>query len=246
MNSVSSFWPYPAVVVHRGGGYLAPENTLDAFVEGKRHGGTAVEFDIQTTADGRLVLSHDERLGRVIQGQGRVCEMVSDALRRLRVVNPHEPGQSAPVCFFDEAVDLCNTLGLMMNVELKPAVGCETELAQIASRAFETLDIRVPVLVSSFNAVCLERFRFLQPKQACGYLFEAVNDDWMSLARELDLQTVHPAVNLASCEMAQKAHERGLGVMVWTVDDPQEAREAIQNGADAVCTNRPETISQIF
>ena len=70
MSSNFSFWSYPRLVVHRGGGLLAPENTLDAMRAGAQCGAKAVEFDIQTTKDGRLVLSHDEYLGRPIRSLG--------------------------------------------------------------------------------------------------------------------------------------------------------------------------------
>ena len=87
----SSVWPLPSLVAHRGAGFLAPENTLTAFVTAKEFGCRAVEFDVQLTADGVLVLSHDLELGRVIDGIGFVGELSSADLKLLRVKNPHQP-----------------------------------------------------------------------------------------------------------------------------------------------------------
>lgn len=81
----SSVWPLPSLVAHRGAGFLAPENTLTAFVTAKEFGCRAVEFDVQLTADGVLVLSHDLELGRVIDGIGFVGELSSADLKLLRV-----------------------------------------------------------------------------------------------------------------------------------------------------------------
>ncbi len=241
------FWPFPRLVVHRGGGFLAPENTLDAMREAKKIGCRAVEFDIQTTADGNLVLCHDEYLGRVIQGKARVSELSSEQLKQLRVINPHSSEQtSSAVCFFDEAVSLCNELELMMNVELKPASGLESTLAQVAAAAFEKLRISVPVLVSSFSAACLKQFSKLRPQQPCGFLYEHADCNWLDSALDLHARTVHPKDEFASLEMIETAHDNGLGVMVWTVDDVVCAERLLQNGADAVCTNRPEDLMRLF
>lgn len=247
MSASSVHWPFPRLVVHRGGGFLAPENTLEAIRAAKESGSTAVEFDIQTTADGALVLCHDEYLGRVVQGKGRVCELRAEELKQLRVVNPRNPNQAgSPVCFFDEAVRLCNELELMMNVELKPAAGQESALAQTAADVFASLRMVVPVLVSSFNARCLKQFRDLCPRQDCGFLYEEGDCDWLALAKALQVQTVHPKGELASSEMIDAAHDNGFGVMAWTVDEIEDAGRLLKNGADAICTNRPEVMLPLF
>lgn len=152
----SSVWPLPSLVAHRGAGFLAPENTLTAFVMAKEFGCRAVEFDVQLTADGVLVLSHDLELGRVIDGIGFVGELSSADLKLLRVKNPHQPQQdSAQVCFLQEAVEVCSTLRLAMNVELKPVSGREAELAERVAVFLRKAKVDVPLLVSSFSTKCL-------------------------------------------------------------------------------------------
>ena len=81
-------WSLPNLVAHRGAGFLAPENTLAAFTTAKEFSCRAVEFDVQLTADGELVLSHDAKLGRVIDGVGFVGELSAADLKLLRVRNP--------------------------------------------------------------------------------------------------------------------------------------------------------------
>ena len=55
-----SNWPYPHVVAHRGGGKLAPENTLAAIDVGARYGHTMIEFDAKLSKDGEIFLLHDD------------------------------------------------------------------------------------------------------------------------------------------------------------------------------------------
>lgn len=55
-----SNWPYPHIVAHRGGGKLAPENTLAAIDVGARYGHTMIEFDAKLSKDGEIFLLHDD------------------------------------------------------------------------------------------------------------------------------------------------------------------------------------------
>ena len=66
-------WPFPRVIAHRGGGTLAPENTLAGLRCGLAHGYRAVEFDVMLAADGVPVLMHDPAFGRTVPGIGNVA-----------------------------------------------------------------------------------------------------------------------------------------------------------------------------
>lgn len=75
-----SNWPYPHIVAHRGGGKLAPENTLAAIDVGARCGHTMIEFDVKLSKDGEIFLLHDDNLERTSNGwgvagksTGRIC-----------------------------------------------------------------------------------------------------------------------------------------------------------------------------
>ncbi|SUG52865.1 glycerophosphoryl diester phosphodiesterase [Salmonella enterica subsp. arizonae] len=63
-----SNWPYPHIVAHRGGGKLAPENTLAAINVGARYGHTMIEFDAKLSKDGEIFLLHDDNLERTSNG----------------------------------------------------------------------------------------------------------------------------------------------------------------------------------
>lgn len=65
-----SNWPYPRIVAHRGGGKLAPENTLAAIDVGAHYGHTMIEFDAKLSKDGEIFLLHDDNLERTSNGWG--------------------------------------------------------------------------------------------------------------------------------------------------------------------------------
>lgn len=251
MTSLSALqgevWPLPRLLAHRGAGFLAPENTLKAFATVAAVGCFAVEFDVRLTLDGELVLSHDTELGRVIEGCGCIEELTAEELRKLKVRNLHRPDQSvADVCFLSEALQACYSLGLAMNVELKPVSGREAELAERVAVFLRKAKVDVPLLVSSFSTKCLVELRKRSPETPCGFLFEEPECDWLTAANAIQARTVHPHKDLVNPEMIETAHKHGLGVMAWTVDDVEEAKALIKIGADAICTNRPDILKTIF
>ena len=65
-------WPYPKIVAHRGGGTLAPENTIAGLRAGLAYGFHAVEFDVMLSRDGIGMVMHDADFGRTVAGQGSV------------------------------------------------------------------------------------------------------------------------------------------------------------------------------
>ncbi|HEX7156357.1 MAG TPA: glycerophosphodiester phosphodiesterase family protein, partial [Burkholderiaceae bacterium] len=76
-------WPYPRVLAHRGGGSLAPENTIAAISLGAARGQSAVEFDAMLARDGVPVLIHDPTLDRTTDGRGAVGRLSAAELARL-------------------------------------------------------------------------------------------------------------------------------------------------------------------
>src|SRR5438876_10099702 len=75
----------PLVFAHRGGGALAPENTMDAFANGLSLGADGLELDVHLSRDGRVVVHHDATVDRTTTGRGSVAAMSVDELARLNV-----------------------------------------------------------------------------------------------------------------------------------------------------------------
>src|SRR5215467_10607533 len=93
------------VISHRGEHLHHPENTLPAFQEAIRVGADFFELDVQTTSDGKLVLSHDGKVDRRTNGQGEISKMTFDEVRALDAgikSGPQFAGTKIPT--FDEAL----------------------------------------------------------------------------------------------------------------------------------------------
>lgn len=78
-----SNWPYPRIVAHRGGGKLAPENTLAAIDVGAKYGHKMIEFDAKLSKDGEIFLLHDDNLERTSNGWGVAGDRALSARRVL-------------------------------------------------------------------------------------------------------------------------------------------------------------------
>ncbi len=226
--------PLPRWFAHRGGGCLAPENTLAGIRLAARLGFKAVEFDVMLSGDGTPVLIHDERLERTTNGVGHVCETSDAQLFSL------DAGAGEPIPRFEEAALLCRQLGLLANVEIKPATGFELPTAETVARLTGELwrDAPVQPLISSFSPAALEIARDLAPQIRRGILFELVPADWLAELRRLRAVSLHCAGDLLTDTVLAEASTEGIPVLCYTVNAEKQAKNLLERGVSAMFTDR--------
>ncbi len=247
----SARWPWPRIIAHRGGGTLAPENTLAALTRGHALGFRAVEFDVMLAADQVPVLMHDETLERTSNGQGRVDELSAAALALLDAGSWFSASFSGePVPSFASAVQLCRRLGLWANVEIKPATGQDTETgrrcAALAAECWRGAAEPLSPLLSSFSVPALEAARNAAPHLARGLLFDAVPHDWRIRLDALQCVSLHCNQATLDEPTARAIVAAGYGLAAWTVNDGATARRLFEWGVDAVFTDRLDLIGPVF
>jgi glycerophosphoryl diester phosphodiesterase len=228
-----SFLP-PRWFAHRGGGSLAPENTLAGIRLAARLGFKAVEFDVMLSGDGTPVLIHDETLERTTSGCGLVAE-TSDA-----VLFSLDAGQGERIPRFSEAAAVCRELGLLANVEIKPAVGYEAVTAKVVADLVAKLwqGAAVQPLISSFSLLALEIARDLAPAIPRGLLFEDVPADWRAELARLDGVSLHCAASLLTDAVLAEAQAARVPVLCYTVNDPEQAKQLFRRGVSGLFTDR--------
>jgi glycerophosphoryl diester phosphodiesterase len=248
-------WPYPKFVAHRGGGSLAPENTLAGVRCGLAHGFRAIEFDVMLARDGVPVVMHDPYLGRTVSGSGNVFDYDAGELAAMdagRWFGAAFAGE--PVPLFAPFVRFCKDSGIWMNIEIKPAPGFEEETGRVVgsmTRAMFAHEIaagdaaRVPLL-SSFSAPALAGARDAAPDVARGCLFDVLPPDWEAQARALGAVAIHAGHRHLSAQLARDIRQAGFGLFCYTVNDPARARELLAWGVDAFCTDRIDLIGPDF
>lgn len=242
-------WPYPRTLAHRGGGTLAPENTLAALRCGLAYGYRAVEFDVMLASDGVPVVVHDPELGRTVAGSGHVSDYTAAQLGAMEAgawFGPQFAGEGVPT--FDAVVAYCKAQRIWMNVEIKPAPGVDVATGAAVARATrdyfakEIAAGELLPLLSSFSIVALEAARQAAPELARGWLVEAIPADWERMAKELDVAAIHCDHQQLTCALALAVKEAGYGLFCYTVNTPERASELLAWGLDGFCTDRIDII----
>ncbi len=241
-------WSAPRVVAHRGGGSLAPENTLGAFRLGASMGFRGVEFDVMLAGDGTPVLIHDETLSRTTNGKGDVAATPYAELAKLDAgawKGERWRGERIPT--FAEAGRLCRELGLWANVEIKPAKGHERATgAAVARMAAEIWrDDPDSCLLSSFQVAALEAAREAAPHLSRGAIVRPVSDglEWLPRLGCVSLHCKHQVLEEAQVRQVRDA---GYALLCWTVNDPEIARRLLGWGVDGVITDALDAIGPDF
>ena len=239
-------WNYPRVFAHRGGGTLAPENTLAALRRGFALGFRAVELDVMAARDEGLILMHDDCLGRTIDGSGSIGEIDAAELRTRDAGSWFAPEFAGePVPAFDDAASYCVQAGIFMNAEIKPVTGDDKRTGRLVARACARLPAG-SVLLSSFSSEALAAARDEAPQLPRALLVEAVPADWRLQLQALGAVALHPKAGLLLPEQAQAIKQAGYGVLCYTVNDPVQARALAAMGVDAICTDRLDLIGPDF
>ena len=232
----------PALIAHRGASGYAPENTLAAFELALKMGAKSVEFDVQQTKDGRLVVLHDTDLKRLAGVKRRVGAMSWLELSRLDVgswFGARYAGERVPL--LEEVLGLFKGKAVLQ-LELKQA---DRPYPGMARRVVELLASRPEwqdkVVISSFHHDSLFEVRRLDPSARLGYLVGLTpRPAALAEAEELRCESVHMRARQADRTWARALHAAGRKMLVYTVNEPKEYERLRGLGVDAVFTNFPD------
>ena len=226
---------------HRGASGYAPENTLEAFELAARMGADGVELDVHIARDGELVVAHDERVDRVADGSGLICEMTTPELKRLRFNRTHPEYEKATIPTLREVFELLKPTGLHINIELKNSYIHYRGIEEKCVALVDEMGMGERVLYSSFNHHSMGLLKSIDPAARFGLLYEATLVEPWTYAQRLGADAIHPHFSeLLVPEEVEKAHALGLSVNVWTVNDESDIRFCLEAGADIIIGNYPD------
>jgi glycerophosphoryl diester phosphodiesterase len=241
------------IFAHRGGGTLAPENTLDAMQLAKRMGFAAVEFDVMLARDQVPILMHDPAFGRTVPGQGEVSSHTAAQLVQMNAGawqgKPEYADAKVPT--FETVVRYCRANELFMNIEIKPAPGFEAVTGEVVARETARLFADEPdatkwPLFSSFKADALAAAQAAAPQINRAMLYTVVPKDWREELQRLGCVALHTNYRTLQEDTAQAIKAAGYGLFVYTVNDPAIAHDVFEMGVDALCTDRLDLIGPHF
>lgn len=236
----------PKVIGHRGAKAYAPENTLASIETAADLGVEWVELDVKLTKDNVPIIFHDEELDRTTSGTGLIAHTNYEDLRDLDAGSWFgDSFSSVRIPTLEEAIDILLKHDLGLNLEIKPCPGREKETAEIAlDHLSQMWDDTDKLLISSFQHVSLEAALDLAPDYARGLLIggEEMPENWKELADYLNVTTINLGSRLVTRQIADDVMDLELPLLVYTVNDPIQARSLQQLGVDAFFSDNPDVI----
>jgi len=260
---------------HQGGSFEAPSSTLAAISGGLAAGATVIELDVHATKDRQLVVCHDETVDRTTNGQGQICDLTLDELRRLdnahwfiagSDVAPGHPASEyllrglAPadhryrIATLSEVLETFPDVTLNLDIkrtapEVEPYEGLLAEVLAAHGRS-ET------VIVASFNDLAIAAFRRESPSTPTSAATLETAEFYRSIhAGEepvalgvvaFQVPETFGDITLVDELFVAEAHERDIAVHVWTVNDETSMRRLVGLGVDGIISDRPTLLSEVL
>jgi glycerophosphoryl diester phosphodiesterase len=251
----------PLIIAHRGGAGLWPENTLYAFERAAAMGVDVIETDVHATADGELVVIHDENVDRTTDGAGLVGSMTLAGLKRLDAAYRFSPdgGRSFPLRGQGVSVPTLREVFVALphmrfNIEPKQAA---PSLDAPLCRLIREQGMAERVMVASFGGATLQEFRRECPEVATSAStgevahFLALQEAGLSASYSPVMQALQVperwgALRVLTRDFVEAAHGRNLRVHAWTLNDEGDMRRIIEMDVDGVMTDYPDRLLRVF
>lgn len=232
------------ITAHRGYSAVAPENTMYAFEEAVGIGADYIELDVQLTADGQLVVFHDNTIDRTTDGKGKLSKYTYEELQEFSAGSWFSKDgmfDDAKIVLFSDVLE-CVGNDILLNIEIKNH-GDIVRTAEKTVEVIEEYGIERSCYVTSFSYKALKTVKKLNPKIKTGLIANIATSTSFSQLKYIDAVSLNYIfINQSVVNMA---HQNGKRVFVWTVDNRSDIQHMIAMGVDNIITNRPDRVSEI-
>ena len=229
----------PLVLGHRGASAHAADNTIEAFEIAVAHGADGVELDVRFTADKAVVLNHDADIGEM-------GPLIHHDLATVRSRHPEIPTLDEALAVLADLIINVEIKNSPMDVDFDPS----HEMAAVIARWVNRHDVHERVIVTSFNPDTVAAVRDADPLIVTGQLvnegFGVVEGlTWVANAGHTWVAPHVSDVVSNPGEVIAAAHNAGLRIASWTVDDAAEIYALAAAGIDAIISNDPRATLEI-
>ena len=222
---------------HRGSKVRAPENTLSALRQAIAEGADYAEIDVQTTADGVVVLLHDADLMRVASLNRRLRDINYPELKHIDVGSWFAPEFSSErIPTLQEAVDVARGR-IKLNIELK-FTWADPTLAEKVGNIIRQKGFSSDCVVSSFNFQALREIKQSFAELTTGFIVSQVAGNLPRM--EVDFLSISAA--RATARLVRQLHRNERAVHVWTVNDLNNVISMVEMGVDNIITDYPREV----
>ena len=232
----------PLIMGHRGAMGHAPENTMASFALAHRLGVEAIELDVHLSADGVLVVHHDETLDRTTDGQGELAALTLAQLQQLdagRHFSAEYAGERIPT--LEEVLLWARGVQLPVVIEFKRNLNVRAIVAA-AIALVDRLDAAADVAFISFDHFVPLGLKQARPGWCTGTLFVGRPVDPVHLAASARADGLLPNFYFVEPDMVEAAHAAGKWVGCWAPNTDKELGYALAQGVDMIGTNFPDRL----
>jgi len=247
MTSNHSFFEpgRPLALAHQGGAKEAFDNSSEAFANAHRLGYRYLDIDLQVTSDGIVIAHHDDTLERATGMTGAVAERSWAELSDARLPN------GEPLARFE---DLCDRYpDAYWNIELKSdhAIGPTVDLIR-------RRDLGSRVCLSTFSDMRMFKLRKAvaglgaatsTPKYATLWLRVSSYASFLPYMTSADVSQApidRKGITILDERFVRRAHDKGVAVIAWTIDKPDEMRRLLDIGVDGINTDAPSALKAVL
>ena len=234
------------VVAHRGGASIGMENSLSCIEKGIRAGADMIEIDLHLTADGVVVVCHDQSIDRTTDGEGLIRELTLEQIRTHHLVDAEGNATSETIPTLEEVLDLVGDRCRLL-IEIKRTQDIYQGIEQKMLDILEAHNMIDRVVVQSFNDSVLANIHAirtdvrLEKLLFCKLPLIPVIFDGTFSRFDYEKYNYIESFNFfyggVDDSMIKDIHSHGKEVKIWTLESPDET---VHLAVDAVITNRPD------
>ncbi|MEQ8556353.1 MAG: glycerophosphodiester phosphodiesterase family protein [Cyclobacteriaceae bacterium] len=228
------------IIAHRGFSSVAPENTLLAFRKAIEVGADYFELDVQRSKDNKAMVIHDATIDKTSSDNqtGEVVQMNSAALKNIKVGYTKKFGDKyadEKLPTLKEALEVARGK-IKVCIEIK-SYGLEQEVLD----AVNELKMTDQVIIFSFYYPVLAKIRQLDNKIPILYLISEADEMTVDYAKVIDAKAIGVGSRTdLTKEYIDFAHQQGVEVWQWTVNDEKDMRRLMNIGLDGLITDYPD------
>jgi len=227
---------------HRGGALENPENTKRAFAASTVLGYRFIETDVQATADGVVLVFHDDTLERMTDGEGAISDMPHSEVCQARIQG------TEPIMTLQEALE--EFPDTHFNIDIKTDHALEPTLSLV-----EKMDCLDRICLASFSDARLRKLRArfgpsvcsgASPRDVSALKFGSWGvPTWSVSAKCAQVPVKEVGVTIVAPRFVTYCNARDIAVHVWTIDEEPEMRRLIQLGVNGIMSDRPSLLKRV-
>lgn len=237
-------------IAHRGAAAYTPENTKSSILKAMELGSKYIEIDVHMTKDGKVVAIHDATIDRTSNGKGKVFDYTYKELKKFDYGSWFDPkfkGENLPT--LTDVLAITRTKSIVI-IEVKYGAEQYPQIEEKIIKTVKQLGLSKNVILKSFSYQILNRFEKLAPNIERLYCTFWGND-YLTIDNFLRLSGIFENASFnylqvhkyfLSKSLIEKAHKKGIKVVVWDVHDKESMREFVEMGVDFIETDNPDYV----